>query len=123
MAYATLTQYQLAYPDADLVTDQQLNRASLTIDDVLRGGYYDPADATVIAALRDATCAQAYATRPQGDTLAPGQVKAATLGNARYELQDSTASIPEVDGRGVSIEARQILIRAGLLPLRYLVVG
>lgn len=119
MPYADPVDYAIRYP-GQTVTQEQLDRAALAIDTMLIGAVYDATDTAVTTALRDATCAQAHATDPAA--AATPQVKSATIGRASYTLQDS-AQAATLDARGCSIEARQVLAVAGLLPVSPYVWG
>ena len=90
MAYATPVDLQ-NYTGVTSVSDdtRKLQRASDLLDSALRAAVYavdtsgNPTDATVIAAFRDAVCAQVEWWRETGDeTGAAGQWQSVTLGPA-----------------------------------------
>lgn len=87
--YATLADYQTWLEDTPPAgSSRALRMASTVVDEMLRAAAYAtdtlgmPTDATVIAALRDATCAQAEYARASGDaaSVGAGAVSAFTIG-------------------------------------------
>lgn len=128
--YATPAEYAAwLYPDDEEPTPpagatRALRAASGRIDELLIAAVYDvdedglPADADTLAALRDATCAQADYQRASGDvnsTGAAGQWSSVSIGSASLSRGQAagcgTASAPKY-----SSEAYGILQRAGLVP-------
>jgi len=129
-AYATLADlqgYLGAPPDSG--DDRLLQRASETVDVALIASVYDvdgggnPTDATVIAALRDAVCAQVESWKATGDERGDlGQWQEMQLGPARLVRRNSNTAT-NLPGVGIGEDrlcprALEALRMAGLWPGR-----
>lgn len=133
--YATTAEYD-TYVGAGQpsVTDALLGRASGIIDELLIGARYAidtatqmPTDPLVIAALVEATCAQAQWMDATGDTTGVGdvvEVDSASIGSVAFSGQ-SRASLPIrlPSGRLAAAGAFAALRVAGILPVGVIVHG
>lgn len=137
-AYLTDTEYPSQLLDSGYVVDSAtvariVERASLAVDSALVGVWYEtdadqlPTDATILAAVKDATRYQADAIL---DDLLIGlgekapRVKSAQIGSASYTLDGSTsaAGTLPVDGT-LCPDAVRALKVAGLLNIDPFVIG
>ena len=102
------------------VTEDQLRRASIAVDRALIGALYAtdadgiPTDTTVLAAVKDATIAQAGALIAAEGTRV---LKSASVGSASYTYADPIpggSTLPK--GGGLCPDAHAALQVAGVLP-------
>lgn len=125
--YATLSDYRGYTGDTtDTASVALLTRASLDIDNALKGALYDVDDNTglptktkVIEALRDATCAQVQWWDEIGDTSgtgAAGQFQSAQLGTAAYTRGYTAGGSSAGNSTTLAPAAFKILSVEGLLP-------
>lgn len=127
--YATPAEYT-SYTGGT-TTDRVLTVASNRIDEVLIGAVYDvddndlPTDATILAALKNATCEQALFMDEEGDTsgtgnASTGTLQSASIGSASYSM-DATAAAEKrqntPSGAPIAPGALSILRVEGLLPV------
>jgi hypothetical protein len=122
VAYATVADLAAWLSPAAAPSDAQkrLDRASLVVDEMLLTAVYAvnddglPTEAAVIAALRDATCAQAEYAGATGDpaSVGPAGYGSVQIGSVRLTRAQSGAGSP-TPGR-YSPTAWSILQRAGL---------
>lgn len=124
--YATQQQYRDWSGDtAATVSDALLARASLIIDDALKGAVYDvdpatlmPTDANITEALMEATCAQIQWWDEIGDTTGAGagaQFQSASIGSASYTKGYSAAGSKAGNSGALAPMAFTTLEVAGLL--------
>lgn len=100
MSYATVDDLE-AYVGRDDIDDaeRKLERASSLVDEALIGAFYavdassNPTDADVIAAMRDATCAQVEWWEETGDELgAAGQYSSVGIGSVSLVRANSATT-------------------------------
>jgi hypothetical protein len=127
MPYATRAELVDYAPAGTVIPDdpeatRKLTRASERIDLALISSVYDvdddglPTDAEVIAAMRDATCAQALWFMETGDeTGAAGQYQTVSIGSVNLGRGNSGMSQSR-GGQDLAPQADTHLRLAGLLP-------
>ena len=126
MAYATAADLTNWLPAGTVVTepDRRIARAMLKIDGILRTAIYAtdpvtgyPTDPVVIAAVRDATCAQVEYTAEQGDETGAGATSFQSVSIGKIQLGRGYSSAGSATGTAVAVSpvAVQILINAGVL--------
>lgn len=130
--YASETDYQAWSGESSAtVPAPTLARASLAVDKALIGAWYStnetgmPIEAKIVAALKDATCAQIRAIRKLetagGDGI-PGKVTSASIGSANYTIE-AGPDPDEILSSGISRTADDILTVEGLLPVHVITRG
>lgn len=119
-AYATTEQLGAwAGEQVDLLEGEKLLRsATIRINHAIRNAIYTvgdddmPSDPDVLAALQDATCAQAEWFMETGDRIGAGTAAPSQLGSLRF---DANTGGGDADGRLLGPEALTILRNAGLI--------
>lgn len=119
MAYATeaeLTAYPVTVP-AGASAALLLTRASRDVDRALLCAVYDATDATVIAALRDATCEQVAGMIDAGDLAGTGAAAPSsgfTIGRVTVQRGAGSGQPQASKIDGLWPQAWQVLQQAGL---------
>ena len=123
MSYATPEDFS-TYTGGQTATGQTLRSASRVIEHAVRLSVYDPEDATIGQALREATIEQAIYWAETGDTGtgAAGEWQSASIGGASY-TKASGAAATKPGHIAIAPQARMILATAGLLRSTVIVRG
>lgn len=127
--FATLQDYRDLYDDqAAVIPAAEFVAASRRVSRATTGALYDyhsttgmPLNAEVLEAFQEATCAVVHWRQLSGAAteLAAAGLKAATIGDARYEGSDTAT----VDSGALPLEAHHILVEAGLVGGPVVVIG
>lgn len=123
MAYATVAELE-EYTGVDTIDDaeRKLDRASDLLDEVLVGVFYDvdasedPTDATVIAAFRNAVCAQVEWWEETGDELG-GLEQFSSVGIGSVSLVRANSATKGTPPGRLCARALAYLRVAGLTPV------
>ncbi|MEU5945135.1 hypothetical protein ABZ793_06180 [Micromonospora sp. NPDC047465] len=114
MAYATIEQLNNKLGKTPVNAQQLLDRASRDVDRALLCAVYDPEDAAVVNALREATLEQIAAGLDHGDVTGTGRTRRGGFSIGRLAVQAASADDAPVKISGLWEQAWTILQAAGL---------
>jgi hypothetical protein len=103
VAYATIVELTAKLGRTPTNSQQLLDRASGNVDSALLSAVYDPADAAVITALREATLEQVACNLDQGDLTGSGSTRPNSFTIGKLSVQRSSMASKDNAGGPVKI--------------------